>query len=162
MKILIAAFLYFLSMPVFAAYPVVAVPAEEQASLLDSNSPQLAANKKVAYDIYRYVMAGQLEPLGNLVSKDLINHNPNEASGFDGLMEYIKQFIGSEPRPLKDTLDGLVSVFAEGDMVIMAFVREYDNPNKPGEKYTSTWFDMFRIVDGLMLEHWDGAKIKAK
>jgi predicted SnoaL-like aldol condensation-catalyzing enzyme len=114
----------------------------------------------VAYDIYRYVMAGQLDPLGKLVSKDLINHNPNEASGFDGLMEYIKQFIGSEPRPVNDTLKGLVSMFAEGDMVVMSFVRDYDNPNKPGEKYTTTWFDMFRIVDGLMVEHWDGAKLK--
>jgi predicted SnoaL-like aldol condensation-catalyzing enzyme len=62
----------------------------------------------VAYDIYRYVIAGQLDPLGKLVSKDLINHNPN----------------------------------------------------KPGEEYTTTWFDMFRIVDGLMVEHWDGAKLK--
>ena len=160
MKVLIATFLYILSTSVFAAYPVVPVPAEEQAALLQSDSPQLAANKKVAYDIYRYVMAGQLDPLGKLVSKDLINHNPNEANGFDGLMEYIKQFIGSEPRPVNDTLNGLVSIFAEGDMVIMAFLREYDNPNKPGEKYTTTWFDMFRIVDGLMVEHWDGAKLK--
>ena len=162
MKILIAACLYILSLSVFAAYPVVPVAPEEQAALLESDSPQLAANKKVAYDIYRYVVAGQLEPLEKLISKDLINHNPNEASGFDGLMEYIKQFITSEPRPVKDTLNGLVSIVAEGDMVVMAFVREYEHPNKPGEKYTTTWFDMFRIVNGQMVEHWDGAKIKTK
>jgi predicted SnoaL-like aldol condensation-catalyzing enzyme len=63
---------------------------------------------------------------------------------------------------MKDTLNGLVSIFAEGDMVIMAFVREFDNSNELGEEYTTTWFDLFRIVDGLMVEHWDGAKINAK
>ena len=162
MKILIAVFLYILSFSVFAAYPVVPVAPEEQAAMLESDSPQLAANKRVAYDIYRYVVAGQLEPLEKLISKDLINHNPNEASGFDGLMEYIKEFITSKPRPVKDTLNGLVSIVAEGNMVVMAFVREYDHPNKPGEKYTTTWFDMFRIVNGQMVEHWDGAKIKTK
>jgi len=36
-------------------------------------------------------------------------------------------------------------------------VREYDEPGKPGEKYTSTWFDMFRIEGGKIAEHWDNA-----
>jgi predicted SnoaL-like aldol condensation-catalyzing enzyme len=162
MKILITSLLLIVSIPVFAAFPVLPVPAEEQAKLLESNSPELAANKRVAYDLYRIVMAAQVEQLEKYVSQDLINHNPNEAPGFDGLKEYIRQYLGSEPRPVKDTLDGLVSVFAEGDMVIMAFVREYDNPNKPGEKYTTTWFDMFRIVNGKMIEHWDPATIKVK
>ena len=160
MRILIFTLLLVTQIPAQAAYPVVPVAAEDQAHLLQSSDPQLAANKRVAYDIYRYVMAGQLAPLEKLVSKDLVNHNPNEGNGFDGLMEYIKTFIGSEPRPVKDTLDGLVSIFAEGDMVIIAMYREYDNPKVPGEKYTTTWFDMFRIVDGKMVEHWDGARLK--
>ena len=162
MRILIFTLLLLTQIPAHAAYPVVPVAAEDQARLLQSSDPQLAANKRVAYDIYRYVMAGQLAPLEKLVSKDLVNHNPNEANGFDGLMEYIKTFIGSEPRPVKDTLDGLVSIFAEGDMVIIAMYREYDNPQVEGEKYTTTWFDMFRIVDGQMVEHWDGARLKSK
>jgi len=160
MKILLITLLYLVTMPAFAAFPVIPVPSEAHAKLLESDSPKLAANKRIAYDIYRIVMAAQLDQLGKYVSKDLINHNPNEASGFDGLKEYIRQNMGSKPRPMQDTLKGLVSIFAEGDMVIMAFARNYDNPNKPGEKYTTTWFDMFRIVDGLMVEHWDGAKIK--
>ena len=162
MKLLITLLLCITCSSAYAAFPVVPVKAEEQARLLESDSPQLAANKRVAYDIYRYVMAAQLEPLADLISQDLVNHNPNEASGFDGLMEYIRKYIGSEPRPVKDTLDGLVSIFAEGDMVILAFLREYEHPHKPGEKYTTTWFDMFRIVDAKMVEHWDGAKIKSR
>jgi len=33
--------------------------------------------------------------------------------------------------------------------------RELDNPRKPGEKYTTTWFDMWRFKDGKADEHWD-------
>ena len=86
MRILIFTLLLLTQIPAHAAYPVVPVAAEDQARLLQSSDPQLAANKRVAYDIYRYVMAGQLAPLEKLVSKDLVNHNPNEANGFDGLI----------------------------------------------------------------------------
>jgi predicted SnoaL-like aldol condensation-catalyzing enzyme len=41
--------------------------------------------------------------------------------------------------------------------VTLSFVREYDDPGIPGQKYTTTWFDMFRIVDGKLVEHWDSA-----
>jgi hypothetical protein len=37
-------------------------------------------------------------------------------------------------------------------------VREYDDPGIPGETYTTTWFDMFRIADGKIVEHWDPAQ----
>ena len=39
----------------------------------------------------------------------------------------------------------------------MFFVREYPEPSGPTKKYTTTWFDMFRIVDGKIAEHWDPA-----
>jgi hypothetical protein len=31
----------------------------------------------------------------------------------------------------------------------------YGDPRNPGEPYTTTWFDMFRIEDGMIAEHWD-------
>ena len=161
MKLLLTALLCIVYTSAHAAFPVVPVPAEDQARLLESESPQLAANKKVAYDIYRYVMAGQMDKLDALVSRDLVNHNPNEASGFEGMKAYLTKLIG-EPRPVKDTLDGLVSITAEGDLVVITMFREYDDPNVPGKKYTTTWFDMFRIVDGMMVEHWDPAKLKSR
>jgi hypothetical protein len=49
------------------------------------------------------------------------------------------------------------SIQAEGDYVTLSFVREYDDPTAAGKRYTTTWFDMFRIVDGKVAEHWDSA-----
>jgi len=53
----------------------------------------------------------------------------------------------------------VVSVTADGDYVTVMMPRIYDNPNKPGEKYYTTWFDTWRFVDGKADEHWDPAII---
>ena len=37
----------------------------------------------------------------------------------------------------------------------LAFAREHPDPKDPSARYTTTWFDMFRIKDGKIVEHWD-------
>ena len=49
-----------------------------------------------------------------------------------------------------------VAVQAEGDYVTLSFSREYVDPALKDETYTTTWFDMFRIVNGKIVEHWGG------
>jgi predicted SnoaL-like aldol condensation-catalyzing enzyme len=56
----------------------------------------------------------------------------------------------------------VVAVTATNDLVTVAFVREYDDPRKPGAKYTTTWFDMWRIRDGKAVEHWDPATVGSR
>jgi predicted SnoaL-like aldol condensation-catalyzing enzyme len=53
----------------------------------------------------------------------------------------------------------IVAVLAQGDLVTVVYPRAYDHPTKAGETYSSTWFDMWRIVDGKADEHWDAATI---
>lgn len=147
----------------FAAVPVVAIAPEAQAALLKSDDPQLAANKRLAYDMYRLGLAGQVDELAKLFSRDILNHNPNEEAGLEGLLDYLRTYLKrvgiNEPQPVRETIDGLISIVAERDMVTLAFVVEYDHPSRPGEKYTSTWLDMVRIKDGLIIEHWDCSTI---
>ena len=59
--------------------------------------------------------------------------------------------------PIPATLSDLVAIQAEGDYVTLSFVKEYDDPSAPGKKYTTTWFDMLRVVNGKLVEHWDSA-----
>jgi predicted SnoaL-like aldol condensation-catalyzing enzyme len=142
------------SLPALAALPV--VPAKDQQALLKSSDPKLAANKKIAYDFFRVVLRGlQLDQAPKFMHEDYMQHNPNAETGLKGFLEYFTR-LGA-PRPVPDELPGLVAIQAEGDYVTLSFVREYDNPQKPGEKYTTTWFDMFRITDGKIAEHWDSA-----
>ena len=58
---------------------------------------------------------------------------------------------------MRNMSNQVVAMTADGDLVIMAFAREYPEPQDPTKKYTTTWFDMFRIVDGKIAEHWDPA-----
>jgi predicted SnoaL-like aldol condensation-catalyzing enzyme len=46
---------------------------------------------------------------------------------------------------------------AEGDLVVMMQPIEREDPDQPGKTYVSYWFDMWRIEDGRLAEHWDGA-----
>jgi predicted SnoaL-like aldol condensation-catalyzing enzyme len=44
---------------------------------------------------------------------------------------------------------------AEGDLVTVATVAMIDDPEKPGQRYANTHFDMYRIENGKIAEHWD-------
>jgi predicted SnoaL-like aldol condensation-catalyzing enzyme len=62
----------------------------------------------------------------------------------------------SKPEPIQPRIkEPLVSIVAEGDLVVLSFVEEAKEPADPAKKYTTTWFDMFRIEGGKIAEHWD-------
>ena len=136
------------------AIPVVATKDPE--NVLKSGDAKLAANKKLVYDFYRIVLRGRrLDQAETYMREDYIQHNPNAETGIKGFKEFFQKLGG--PLPIPETLADMVSIMAEGDLVTLFLVREYDEPGKPGEKYTSTWFDTFRIQDGKIAEHWDPA-----
>jgi len=128
------------------------VPTDHQA-LLASADPKLAANKKLVYDMYRIVLqAGIWERAGEFIRDDYVQHNPNAGQGLAGVQDYIRK---TRPeRPIKDTLElPLIDLIAEGDRVMTAFVRPEKDAS--GQTYYSTWFDLYRIEDGKIAEHWD-------
>src|SRR6266487_3652236 len=84
--------------PIFAALPV--VPAKDQAALLKSSDPKLAANKKIAYDFYRIILRGRrLEQAEKYMREDYIQHNPNADTGIKGFKEYFSRLGGPQPIP---------------------------------------------------------------
>src|ERR1700749_2613650 len=146
-----------LSSPLFAAIAV--TPAKDQSEFLKSHDPKLAANKKAAYDFYRIVLRGlRLDQADKYMREDYMQHNPNADTGLKGFKAYFTKLGG--PKDIPDTIPGLVAIQAEGDYVTLSFVREYDDPAQKGKKYTTTWFDMFRIVNGKIVEHWDCALLQ--
>ncbi|HEU4618218.1 MAG TPA: nuclear transport factor 2 family protein [Gammaproteobacteria bacterium] len=142
-----------LSAGAYAAEPV--VPATDQAALLKSDDPHLAANKKLVYDMWRtFLVARHIDEADKYLAPEYHQHNPNAETGLEG----VKAYFRAQNRPataVPDTIDGLVSIVAERDLVVMSFVRNYKD--KEGNPYTTTWFDMFRIKDGKIVEHWDSA-----
>ncbi len=130
--------------------------AKDHAALLNSGGATLSAHKKLCYDFYRIVLRGRrLTEAETYMREDYIQHNPNAETGIKGFKDFFSK-LGGE-LPILETLPDLVWVQAEGDMVTLAFKREHDDPAHPGEKYSTTWFDMFRIEGGKIAEHWDPA-----
>ncbi|BBC71942.1 conserved hypothetical protein [Altererythrobacter sp. B11] len=128
------------------------IPADHSA-LLASDDPQVAANKRLVYDMYRIVLqAGRADRAGEFIATNYVQHNPNAAQGLAGIVDYVRK---TRPeRPIQDTLDlPLIHLMGEGNFVTTAFVRP--EKDAEGKTYYSTWFDLFRIENGKIAEHWD-------
>jgi len=132
-------------------------PAPDQAALLASPDPRLAANKRLVYDFWREVFEGRhMELAPRYMAEGYIQHNPNVPSGRAAFIDFFSKL--SAPKPIEDRIKApLVTMLAEGDHVMLAFVREYPDPKDATRRYTTTWFDLFRLEDGKIAEHWDGA-----
>ncbi len=142
------------SAPAASAIPPLApeLP-QDHAALIASDDPQLQANKQLVYDMYRIVLqAGLADRAGEFIREDYIQHNPNADQGLAGVQEYIRN---TRPeREIEDRLElPLIHIMAEGDYVTLAFLREAEDAD--GNTYYTTWFDLFRIEDGKIAEHWD-------
>jgi predicted SnoaL-like aldol condensation-catalyzing enzyme len=139
------------STPVFAQEPVETHP--DQQELLRSDDPQLAENKRLVFDFWREVFqARNMDLAPKYLAEDYIQHNPNVPTGRQPFVDFFGRF---ERQPVRSEIDNLVTLIAEGDLVILAFRREMPDPANPDETYTTTWFDMFRIEDEMIVEHWD-------
>lgn len=133
--------------------PLPVTPAQDQQVLLRSRDANLAFNKKLIYDFWRTILIGRhLDQVSHFMRADYIQHNPNVDTGMDGFVRYFSKL--GDPKPIPSTIPGLVSIQAEGDLVTLSTVNEQ---NEQGRNYTTTWFDMFRIQDGKIAEHWDCA-----
>jgi predicted SnoaL-like aldol condensation-catalyzing enzyme len=136
-------------------------PVADQKALLPSADPKLAANKKLVFDMYRTIVnAGHYDQAEKFFTKEYIQHNPNVKSGRDELVEYIRK---TRPvRPIPETIGfPVISIMAEGDMVLVASVEYNEDAEKPGTKYATTHFDLYRMQNGLIAEHWDNVRKSA-
>ncbi|HLX81608.1 MAG TPA: nuclear transport factor 2 family protein [Burkholderiales bacterium] len=141
-----------------AAQAQVAVTSNpDQEAMLQSKDPQLAKNKRFVYDFWREVFeAAHMDLAPNYMAEGYIQHNPRVPTGRQAFIDFFTKV--RKPTPIEAKVRApLVAILADGDLVTMVFVREYPEPSDPSKKYTTTWFDMFRIADGKIAEHWDPA-----
>ena len=149
-KIIMALALVASTMAQAASVPV--LPAADQQMLLQSDNVKLADNKKLVYNFTRIILSGRrLERVREFMTEEYIQHNPNVETGLQGFIDFFSKLGG--PRDIPSEVRGLVSIQAESDLVTLSFVNQLTDPE--GKKYTTTWFDMFRVQDGKISEHWD-------
>jgi predicted SnoaL-like aldol condensation-catalyzing enzyme len=131
--------------------------AQNQKAMLYSNDPKLVQNKKIVYDFWRSVLeGGHLELAPQYMTETYIQHNPNVPTGRQGFLDFFGKF--AKPQPIADTIKApIIALVAEGDRVVLSFKQVNPDPIDPTKHYTTTWFDMLRIENGKVAEHWDSA-----
>src|SRR6266576_2607701 len=135
------------------------VGASDPDALFHSSDPTLNANKQAAYHIVKDLLeAGHWELADRYLTERYIQHNPNAASGRNGVVEFFSEVRKVKPVPIPRRMNTkVVSVVAEGDLVVVAYVHELKDAKESAQSYTTTWFDMWRFKDGKADEHWDPA-----
>ena len=135
------------------AAPVLGVAGMAQLAQLDNADPQLFANKRLAFDLWRHIPEGGREELAALYLDPIyIQHNPNAATGREGFKVY---FSRRPETPVESFLEApLVAMIAEGDLVVQVLETERE---QDGVTYKVPWFDMYRMENGRVIEHWDTA-----
>jgi predicted SnoaL-like aldol condensation-catalyzing enzyme len=136
---------------------VAVVPSANHEQLLASPDARLAANKRLVYDFWREVFeAGHMELAERYMAEGYIQHNPNVPTGRTAFIDFFSKNVA--PGAIQSRVKApLVAILADGDLVVLAFAREAPDPKDPAKKYTTTWFDMFRLESGKIAEHWDPA-----
>jgi predicted SnoaL-like aldol condensation-catalyzing enzyme len=136
--------------------PVTGAAGTAQFALLDSTTAELASNKRLVFDLWRQLVdAGREEVVDLYLAADYVEHNPNAATGREGARAY---FATRADRPIEVAIRSeLVALLAEDDLVVQVLKVELPNPYREGETYTTARFDMFRVADGRLAEHWDAA-----
>jgi len=137
--------------------PVVA--AKNPEALFTSKDPKLNRNKQAALHIEKDLLEShRWDEADKWLTQKYIQHNPQAASGLPGVVHFFKDVLKQTPLPLQNpTKVEIVAVQAEGDYVTVSTVRHLKDAK--GNDYTSTWFDMWRFVDGKADEHWDPATL---
>jgi len=137
----------------FAQEPV--TPASDVESLFKDKNKKLNEMKQAAYHIEKELLqCNYWDQADKWLTERYLQHNPLVASGRAGVVKF---FSNNPNRPRAASCEKLtapvVAVVADGDLVTVVTVA--NRKDSKGNPYTTTWFDMWRVVNGKADEHWD-------
>jgi predicted SnoaL-like aldol condensation-catalyzing enzyme len=130
-------------------------------SMFTDTDPVLHRNKQATLHIMRELLqCGQWDRSAEWLTDRYIQQNPNANSGREGVVFFFTQVMRVPRTANCDRLTTeIVAVTAEDDLVTVIWPRNYADPRRPGQCYSTTWFDTWRFVDGKADEHWDPATV---
>lgn len=112
-----------------------------------------ARNKEIVRNFYNTVLIGRdVDAAPKFLRPDYIQHNPQVPTGLKGFMDTFRARF-AQPVP-GDYKRELLNVIGDNDMVVV-YVRQTWTSSKDGQHHQALGFDMFRVQDGMIAEHWD-------
>lgn len=123
-----------------------------------SHADQGEANKKLVLDFFRVVFEAQnVAAADAYLAPEYAQHNPLVATGRDGFVAFFSA-KWKKAKPVEAALrNPPVMVMAEDDLVMLMWKVNKPEPSDKSKTYESFWFDVFRVKDGRLVEHWDNA-----
>lgn len=104
-------------------------------------------NKQLVLDFYKKVVGGRnADLIDKYVSDSYIQHSPSIKDGKEGLREAI-EYLKLLPKA-QEQESPIVLVIAEGEYVMLLLELSF-----MGKCLSVT--DLFKVVDGMVVEHWD-------
>jgi len=99
---------------------------------------------------------GHVELANQYMAPGYIQHNPNVPPGRDG---FIKNFSSRKPEPIQAAWKTPPTLtLVSGNLVLFFGTRTAKDPADESKTYPTYRFDMVRVDDGLIQEHWDVAR----
>lgn len=116
----------------------------------------LAISKSELKDMLQY---GHLELAQKTMDPGYIQHNANFPQGREGFLKLMSQRPGRRPedaKPIKDAwIDPLVLILVNGPYCLAMMQRTAKDPDDPSREYQWNHFNVLRVENGLIKEHWD-------
>ncbi len=124
-------------------------------------APMKAQEKKnldMVLDWWRVVIQNrQLDQAPKYQATDYIQHNPNVPTGRDGFIAFFSKLPKPNIADPSKLMNEPVVKGAKGDFVWLIWETEQKDPRDPSKTYHSNSFDVLRIQNGKVQEHWDSA-----
>jgi predicted SnoaL-like aldol condensation-catalyzing enzyme len=137
--------------------PAPVVPGIGPKPVKPRNSAAEQKNEDIANTEFKDILQyGHVELAEKVMAPGYIQHNPNVPTGRDGFVNFFKAV--RKPEPIKkEWKDEPEITITSGNLVLYVMKRFSQDPADPTKVYKWNWFDMVRVDNGMVQEHWDMA-----
>jgi len=121
------------------------------APLAQAADTDIGKNKAIVQAFWNDVfIARNVDAAPRYLAPTYQHHDPHMAPGVKGFQDYFRTAFAQTPKNFKAEI---LKMVAEGDLVVT--YSQYSGADPQGKTFTGTGFDLYRIQNGLIAEHWD-------
>ena len=113
--------------------------------MTSTSSDQTEKNREIVLRGFQEFAEGNIDVLQRLLRKDFVEHSPDNPSGRDAFIEFIRS------GPLPTSRLDLKRVIADDTYVVLHYHLTRTDEEGDGQAVVDIW----RLEDGLIVEHWD-------